>query len=239
MASIYRTLKAGDPLFGRQYVWQLPVRLSHWINVISIAALFLTGLYINHPVLAPNGEPYNNFVMGRIRQIHFAFGYILLFSFLVRVYWFYVGNNYARSGFPLVWQRSWWADLTAQSIRYLKLERGHVHLGHNALAGLAYTIMVIGLGWLQIITGFALYSESNPGGFWNRLLGWVIPLFGGSFRLHTWHHLFGWGFLIFAIVHVYVVLFDDRQYKNGLISSMIAGFKFYEKGDLDHDTWLS
>ena len=64
MASIYRTLKAGDPLFGRQYVWQLPVRLSHWINVISIAALFLTGLYINHPVLAPNGEPYNNFVMG-------------------------------------------------------------------------------------------------------------------------------------------------------------------------------
>jgi hypothetical protein len=43
-----------------------------------------------------------------------------------------------------------------------------VHLGHNALAGLSYTIFVIGLGWLQILTGLALYSETNPGGFWDR-----------------------------------------------------------------------
>jgi len=114
-----------------------------------------------------------------------------------------------------------------------------VHLGHNALGGLAYTTLVIGLGWLQILSGLALYSESNPGGFWDHLVGWMIPLFGGSYRMHMWHHLFAWGFIVFAIVHVYIVLYDDRQYKNGLLSSMVAGFKFYEKGDLDHDRWLS
>ncbi len=238
--SIYRPLKTGEePTYGRQYVWQLPVRISHWVNVISLSMLFLTGLYINHPILAPNGEAYRNFVMGRIREIHFLFGYILLFSFLLRVYWFYVGNNYARSGFPFVWRKSWWEDLRVQALRYLYLERGHVHLGHNALAGLSYTVLVIGLGWLQILTGLALYSESNPGGFWDTLVGWMIPLFGGSFRLHMWHHLFAWGFIVFAILHVYIVLYDDRQYKNGLISSMVAGYKFYEKGDLDHDRWLS
>jgi Ni/Fe-hydrogenase 1 B-type cytochrome subunit len=177
--------------------------------------------------------------MGRIRELHFLFGYILLFSFLLRVYWFYVGNNYARSGFPFVWRKSWWADLHDQGMQYLRLERGHVHLGHNALAGLSYTVLVIGLGWLQILTGLALYSESNPGGFWDKVVGWTIPLFGGSFRLHMWHHLFAWGFIVFAILHVYIVLYDDRQYKNGLISSMVAGFKFYEKDDLDHDRWLS
>jgi len=110
---------------------------------------------------------------------------------------------------------------------------------HNALAGLTYTIFVIGLGWCQIFTGLALYSESNPGGFWDHLVGWVLPLCGGSFRTHMWHHMFSWAFIVFAVLHVYVVLFDSHQYRNGLLSSIVSGYKFYEEGDLYHDSWLS
>jgi|ERR1039458_2948580 Ni/Fe-hydrogenase 1 B-type cytochrome subunit len=237
----YQLLEPGakELLYARKYVWQLPIRLCHWVNVLAITTLFATGLYISSPILAPNGEAWQHFVMGRVRQIHFISGYVLLFSFLVRIYWFYVGNNYARSGFPFVWRRAWWADLREQAMQYLRLDRGHVHLGHNALAGLSYTIFVICLGWFQILTGLALYSESNPGGFWNKLLGWIIPLFGGSFRLHMWHHTVAWSFVAFLILHMYIVLYDDRQFKNGLISSMVVGLKFYEKKDLDHDRWLS
>jgi Ni/Fe-hydrogenase 1 B-type cytochrome subunit len=241
MATVHHALdlNSGEAHFGRRYVWQFPVRLTHWINVAAIIVLFATGLYISNPVLAPNGEPYQHFVMGRARQIHFIAGYFLLFSFLVRVYWFYVGNNYSRSGFPLIWNREWWADLRAQAIQYLRLERGHVHLGHNALAGLSYTIFVIGLGWAEIITGLALYSENNPGGFWDRLVGWIIPLLGGSFGVRMWHHTLAWSFVVFAILHIYIVLFDSYQFKNGLITSIISGYKFYEKGDLEHVRWLS
>ena len=241
MGSNYQLLEPGaqELQFARKYVWQFPIRLCHWVNVVAITTLFATGLYIATPMLAPSGEAYQNFLMGRVRQIHFFAGFVLLFSFLLRVYWFYVGNNYARSGFPFVWRREWWADLVEQARQYLRLDRGHVHLGHNALAGLSYTIFVICLGWFQIITGLALYSESNPGGFWDRLVGWVIPLMGGSFRLHMWHHTVAWSFVVFLILHLYVVLYDDQQFKNGLISSMVAGFKFYEKKDLDHDRWLS
>jgi Ni/Fe-hydrogenase 1 B-type cytochrome subunit len=236
--SAYRTLDTGG-LFGRKYVWELPVRISHWATALCVVALFFTGLYMNQPVLAPNGEAYRHFVMGRIREIHFIAGYVMLFSFLLRVYWFYAGNNYARSGFPFVWRKEWWADIRAQSLRYLRLERGHVHLGHNALGGVAYTFFVIFLGWFQIFSGLALYSEDNPGGFWDKLMGWMIPLMGGSFRLRMWHHMAAWGFVVFFIIHLYIVLYDDRQYKNGLVSSMLVGLKFYEKGDLDHDRWLS
>jgi len=225
--------------YRRRYVWQWPIRLSHWINALCVMVLFATGEYIAHPQLAPAGEAYRHFVMGRVREIHFAFAFVFLISFLWRIYWFWMGNNYARSGFPFIWRAAWWRDLIRQARQYLSLRRGNVHLGHNALAGLAYTIFVIGLGWLQILTGLALYSESNPGGFWNRLVGWVLPLFGGSYRTHLWHHMFSWLFLVFAIVHIYVVLFDSEQYKNGLISSIVTGFKFYEEGDLDHDKWLS
>lgn len=225
--------------YRARYVWQLPIRICHWITVVSLTALFLSGLYIWHPVLAPSGEASRHFVMGRVRQIHFAFAYLFLVSFFWRIYWFWMGNNYARSGFPFVWRASWWQDLVRQGRAYLRLERGPVHLGHNALAGLSYTIGVIALGWAQIFTGLALYSESNPSGFWTHLVGWVNPLLGGSFRTRMWHHGFSWGFLVFAILHVYVVLFDSYQYRNGLITSMVSGLKFYQKGDLDHDSWVS
>ena len=44
MATTYRSLEIvpGETGYGRKYVWQAPVRLSHWINALSIAALFLT-----------------------------------------------------------------------------------------------------------------------------------------------------------------------------------------------------
>jgi len=241
MSTAYRPLdfKTAPGAYGRKYVWEAPVRLAHWINALALTTLFLTGLYMANPILAPNGEAYKNFVMGRVREMHFIAGYLLLFGFALRVYWFYVGNNYSRSGFPFVWRAEWWADLKTQGLQYLRLRRGNVHLGHNALAGLAYTIFVIMFGWGQILTGLALYSESNPGGFWDHLVGWVIPLLGGAFGVRMWHHTFAWGFVIFAILHVYIVTFDSHQYRNGLITSMISGYKFYEEGDLDHDRWLS
>ena len=228
-----------DLYFRARYVWELPVRVTHWVNAVCITVLFLTGWYIAHPMLAPSGEPFRNFLMGRVRQVHFASALIFLVSFLCRIYWFWVGNNYARSGFPFVWRREWWQDLVRQAKDYLRLERGHVHLGHNALGGLAYTVCVVGLGWAQILTGLAMFSETNPGGFWDHIVGWVIPFLGGSFRVHMWHHLFAWCFVAFAILHVYIVLFDNALWRNGLVSGIVSGLKFYQKGDRASDKWVS
>lgn len=228
-----------DNYFRREYVWELPVRITHWVNGACLIVLFLTGLYISHPILAPSGEAYRNFVMGRIREIHFISAMVFTVSFLLRVYWFWVGNNYSRSGFPFVWRASWWRDLFRQGADYLRLERGHVHLGHNSLGGLVYTLFVVGLGWAQMFTGFALYSETNPSGFFGRVFGWVLPFLGGSFQTRMWHHTFAWGFMVFAILHVYIILYDSTQYGNGLITSIISGYKFYRRGDLKDDRWVS
>jgi Ni/Fe-hydrogenase 1 B-type cytochrome subunit len=219
--------------FRRKYVWQWPIRIFHWVNAACVTGLFFTGLYIAWPILAPAGEPWNNFVMGTVRQIHFALGYVFFVNFMWRIYWFYMGNGYARSGFPFVWRVSWWRDLTRQLGDYLKLERGHVHLGHNALGGLMYTLFVIALGWFQIFTGFAMFAETNPGGFWDFWVGWTIPLLGGSFAVHMWHHLASWLFLFFSILHIYIVFYDGQIYKNGLVTSMISGVKFYQEDDVE------
>lgn len=245
MASLVRPIDPAEVpahphrYYRRRYVWQWPIRVFHWTNAISVTVLFSTGLYISNPVLTPEGEAFGNLVMGTVRQVHFAAAFIFLVNFLWRIYWFWMGSNYARSGFPMVWKGQWWKDLGRQVGDYLKLTRGHIHLGHNALGGLTYTVFVIGLGWAQILTGLALYSESDRGGRLDQLLGWILPLLGGSMATRMFHHLFAWGFVVFTILHVYIVFYDGLQYRNGLVGSMVSGEKFYKEGDLDHDTWLS
>lgn len=232
-------LPAGPKLIAaRKYVWEFPIRLTHWVNAISIAVLFLTGLFIATPILMPGGEAANHFVMGRMREVHFAFGFALMLGVLIRIYWFFVGNNYARSGFPFFWRASWYKAVWHQIVEYMHLDRGHIHIGHNSLAGASYAAFFLMCGF-EGFTGMALYSESNPGGFWDKLVGWVIPAMGGSFRVHTWHHAVAWLIMVFVVFHLYIAIYDSYLYKNGLIDSIIAGPKFYEPGDYDADKWIS
>lgn len=227
---------AGTPqsaLYESKVVWQLPIRMFHWSFAGSVVVLFATGLYINAPAFTAGGVT-DSYLMGWTRWLHIAAAMVFTVAFLWRIVWFWIGNRYARSGFPFVWRARWWRDLFRQVWDYLRFDFGTPHMGHNALAGLAYTIFAIGLGWGQIFTGGALLGESNPGGFWDLTCGWVIPLLGSSFRTHMWHHLFAWGFAVFVVLHLYIVLLDDRQYHNGLISSMISGRKFFRKRLADH-----
>src|SRR5579871_5842388 len=98
-------LAPGKVLYETKYVWEFPVRLTHWVSAAAITVLFATGLFITYPFAGPRGEAFNNFLMGRVRETHFIAGYALLASMILRCYWFFVGNNYARSGFPRMWQR--------------------------------------------------------------------------------------------------------------------------------------
>ncbi len=125
-------------------MWEWPIRVTHWVTAASITVLFTTGLYIAAPVFSSTGEPYNHFSMGRFREVHFAAAYALLFSLLARTYWFFAGNKYARSGFPLFWRASWWKTLLEQMHEYMGLKRAPVRLGHAPLAGLAYAMFIGG-----------------------------------------------------------------------------------------------
>jgi Ni/Fe-hydrogenase 1 B-type cytochrome subunit len=228
-----RSAKPAARLFHRRYVWQWPIRVFHWLNALCIAGLFTTGLYIAFPWAHSPAEAWQMFLMGRFRQVHFILGYVFAVNYLWRCAWFFMGNRYARSGFPYVWRPAWWKDLFVQAGEYLALRRGVIHLGHNALGGVTYTVFAIGIGLFQIVTGFALFSESRPGGPLNSAFGWVFPLFGGSHQVHMWHHLASWAFLFFAILHIYIVFYDGLQFRNGLITSIFSGEKFYREGEVD------
>lgn len=223
----------------RDYVWQLPIRITHWVNAIAIPILFFTGLFIATPFFSPTpGEAVDRFTMGRIREFHFIFGYALVIGIAIRVYWFFAGNNYARSGFPMFWKKSWYKAVFYQMVEYMHLERGFVNIGHNSLAGASYAAFFALCGF-EGVTGFALLGESNPGGFLDTVFGWTTPLLGGSFLVHTWHHLAAWFIIIIAIFHLYIVLYDSILYKDGLVDSIVSGEKHSIEGDKDANTWIS
>ncbi len=80
----------------------------------------------------------------------------------------------------------------------------------------------------QVVTGFALYSSMSSS-FLPGLFAWVVPLMGGDFAVRQWHHALMWFFVVFTIVHVYLVAYHDYVEGTGVTSSMVGGWKFVRR----------
>lgn len=207
----------------RVYAWEFPVRLTHWINVLCIASLSITGFYIGNPFMhAVSSEEY---IMGWMRFIHFVAAYTFMMSMVVRIYWALVGNRYARWKVWLPLSSRQWKDLWSAVKFYLFISKKPPYaVGHTVLAGVTYLI-VFGLFIFQIIAGSALYSLTHQGTLWTILGGWLT----GVMHLQTirlYHHLTMYVILAFVIVHVYIGWFLDLKEKNGLMGSIFSGYKF-------------
>ncbi len=82
---------------------------------------------------------------------------------------------------------------------------------------------------ITVITGFAMYGQSNPDGFFYLAFNWVNTLFGGQQIVRFVHHILAWVFLIFIPIHVYLALRADGIERTGTISSIISGGRFVPK----------
>jgi Ni/Fe-hydrogenase 1 B-type cytochrome subunit len=72
------------------YVWELPVRFTHWLVALSIFVLAATGFYIGDPFI-----PGSIFLMGWIRTVHLLSAYVLIAALGARAYWAFAGNRFA------------------------------------------------------------------------------------------------------------------------------------------------
>ena len=220
-----------DRNFKRVMVWELPVRFFHWINVLTIIALTITGFIIaNPPALQSSAEATNLHSFGYVRLIHFGAAYIFFFNMLLRIYWSFVGNQFSswRAFWPFsrkMWNNFW----HVMKIDIMLLNEDHpnvknISIGHNSVATLSYLVMFF-IALIQIFTGFALYADTS--GWWlPKLFSWVVPLFGGDFMARTIHHIAMWAFILFSLVHIYLVFYHDWLEGRGEVSSMFGGFKF-------------
>lgn len=212
------------------YVYEAPVRLWHWINAAAMVVLAVTGYFIGKPLPTVPGEAAENFLMGYLRFAHFAAAFIFAIGLLGRIYWAFVGNHHARQIFMLpLGNRHWWREVLFELRWYLFLEKyPKKYVGHNPMAQLMmfffFTVLAVGM----VFTGFALYGESAPGGFFDTLFGWLMPLLGGSLETHNFHRLGMWIMMTFVLVHVYAAIREDIMSRQSLISTMISGWRMFK-----------
>jgi Ni/Fe-hydrogenase 1 B-type cytochrome subunit len=220
--------------FHRVYVWELPVRIFHWVNALSIFTLIATGLLIgNPPALMSGAEATNQYWFGFNRFIHFSAAYIFTFNWLYRIFWGLVGNKYVRwrAFFPFTKKK--WSELLGVLRVDVLLQKpinknqATMSVGHNQLAYLSYFFFFV-LCVVQIATGFALLADTSSWWF-AGLFAWFKEIFGGDIGTRQFHHIIMWVMVIFTIIHVYLVFYHDWLEGRGIVSSMFGGYKFIKR----------
>ncbi len=207
----------------REYVWSWTYRIDHWVRVLALVVLTVTGFYIHWPFLS-GGEQGGFLLMAWMRFAHFVSAYVLILGLVVRIYLAF------RSTFDADW-RDFGIVRNVKNIPdvllyYLFLKDTHKpYRRYNPLQALTYLFWALLIVFMAL-TGFALYRGSvfgllqAPDAF-----EWVNALLGGRAYTRVWHFLAMWLFLIMIAIHIYMAASIGWVQRDHTLSSMLTGYK--------------
>jgi Ni/Fe-hydrogenase 1 B-type cytochrome subunit len=220
-------------------VWQLPIRIAHWLIFLSVVTLGITGYLIGNPSFSAPTEASKIYSFGNVRYIHFLAAYVLVSAFLIRLYWGFVGNRFSRwlTMLPLTTGR--WKGIFAETAD-LVLPKGRlrVYTGHSPMANLGYIAVYAGI-LFSIVSGFTLHAAAHYSPAWRKVAAWGLALFGNNLNtVHLLHHVMMWFFALFLLVHLYLVIYTVVVSRTTEIDTMFSGKKFVFEGELakDHES---
>jgi cytochrome b len=177
-------------------VWDLPTRIFHWLLVVCVLALLVTGQ-----------------VGGAAMNWHFRLGYAALSLLLFRLVWGVMGGHWSRFSSFLY--------SPATVIRYL---RGHgapdLGIGHTPTgAGSVFAMLFFLL--LQVGTGLISDDEIAASGPFTSLVSNALVS-----QATSYHANIGQPVLIALVVlHVAAVLFYLLRKRQNLVRAMFLGDK--------------
>jgi len=218
------------------YVWELPVRVAHWVLVLSIFVLSASGYYLGRPFIVVPGEARYHFVTGTVKAIHFYAAIAFVLALLSRLIWMFTGNRFARlpQFIPLSRERRRGFVETLKFYTFLRVEEpGSV--GHNPVAGLTY-LAVYGLCLLSVATGLTLYGASAAPDSPLRVFAGLAGVLGGLQPTRWIHHVVMWLLLGFMVHHLASALLCSSLEKSGLMGSIFSGYKFVTREQAERES---
>ena len=209
-------------------------RIWHWINLIAIVILFMSGLNISnaHTYLywgdwgfAPEQAwlevprfpgwmtiP-DYYSLAKARDWHllmaFPFAFGLLFMWIAMLW-----NRHFRRDLATNKREGRWSAIRRDIIQHLRFDFSHHGGKYNFLQKLAYGGVLGILLPGMVLTGLSISPGMEP------TLWWLVDILGGRQSARSIHFLFAWGLAGFFIVHVALVLLTGPI---GHLRSMIVG----------------
>lgn len=185
-------------------VWDLPVRIFHWLLVSAFIMAWLS---------------YDD---SRYLDVHVFAGYLFLGLLLFRLVWGAFGSHYARfKEFAYrpaeVW--SYIKGLFGQDLRR--------YIGHNP-AGAWAIFALISLGVLLTVSGLLVLGGEEQQGPFAHLIG-----FRQSPPLRSLHEFSAWTLLGLVLIHVCGVISESLLHRENLIGAMFRGHKWV-RGESAH-----
>jgi thiosulfate reductase cytochrome b subunit len=217
---------------------RLSTRLWHWVNVVALAILFMSGLNISnaHPWLywgqwgfQPNTAwlavkrwpgwatipGYYNLAAARDWHILFAwvFAVGLLAFLLIALFNRHLGRDIVPR--RKEWRRS---AIRADVAAHLRFDFHHGEGKYNFLQKLAYGLVLFVLLPLMLLTGLAI----SPG--FNAAFPWLVDVFAGRQSARSIHFIVAWCVFGFFVIHVLLVLLSGpiRQMRDMITGGRIV-----------------
>jgi Ni/Fe-hydrogenase b-type cytochrome subunit len=208
------------PLQGA-YEHPLPIRITHWVNAISLFVMVTSGLRIFRAFPSFGAKIPENVLLdipksltlggwlGGALQWHFTFMWIFAVSGVVYVA-YQVGSGHFRT---MLFTPRDIAGVWPMARHYFFFGPKPPATGqYNPLQKLAYT-STIAFGALSLLTGIVLFKPAQ--------FSWLAFLFGGFHLTRLWHFAAMCGFLAFIPGHLIMVILHG--WAN--FYSMLSGWK--------------
>jgi len=185
--------RAGD----KRLVWDLPLRLFHWLFALSIFASWAT---------AKAGFDW--------MQWHFYLGYWMIGLLVFRILWGFFGPRYARFGSFIRKPSAVWLYLKGMANR-----ASAPSIGHNPVGGLMVIVMIL-LVAVQVTTGLFTTDDVVWAGPYNPAVSKST-----ASLLSTVHNI-NFNLVLTAIgLHITAILFYAFYKKQNLVIPMLTGHK--------------
>ena len=189
-------------------VHPLVVRVTHWVNVLALVWMVMSGWQIYDasplmPFIFPPWMTLGGWLAAGIAW-HFAAMWLLVANGIVYVTYGIVAGHFRRSFFPLS-ARGVWTDMRSA----LNLQLNHTPGIYNAVQKLFYLIVLL-FGLLAVLSGLAM---------WKPVQLWWLTAALGSYPSVRWVHFVAMsGIVGFVVIHLALVAIVPKT-----LPSMITG----------------
>ncbi|MBT5676829.1 MAG: hypothetical protein HOJ07_14140 [Rhodospirillaceae bacterium] len=179
-------------------VWDLPLRLFHWVMAAVVVVAGVTGF------LAPE------WWLG----LHVIAGYALATLLSFRLVWGFVGTRYSRFGsFPLALGGLY------EHLRSIVRTNPKTVIGHNPAGAWMIIILLVALVTLVVSGLIALGGQENHGPL-AAATGFLAGEMAGEI-----HQIAAWGLAAAVAVHLLGVFAETRIFRHPVVAAMMIGRK--------------